>query len=176
MTGCACCAQQKSQNVLNIESWTQVCSIILVWRYHLLLKIYVGPSVKNGRFFRFQNSAGVLVQPWIGIFISKFEHLPKCLKKNLPWYFLKIMFTLRICNIFGENFEKNVKFWKFSIFFFLKIPAGFTRQFWSIFWYVKICQNFLCATSPKIKNFIWDNTLVHKVLIFWFIVIFDSPT
>ena len=53
----------------------QVYPKILVCPYHVLPKSYVGSYVGNGRFFRFWNSAGVLVQPWIRIFMSKFEVL-----------------------------------------------------------------------------------------------------
>ena len=46
---------------------------ILVCGYDLHSKIYMRSYVGNGRFLSFWNSAGVLVQPWIRIFMSKFE-------------------------------------------------------------------------------------------------------
>ena len=54
-----------------------------------------------------------------------------------------------------SDFQKKV--------FFLQFPLGFTADFFHFL----ICHKFLpilCATCPKIKNFIWDNTLVPKVI------------
>ena len=55
-----------TKNLKIFSAWSlgpQVHSILLVWDYHLLIDIYGGPYVENGRFLSFFNSAGVLVQP-----------------------------------------------------------------------------------------------------------------
>ena len=59
----------------------QVHSTILLWHQHLIQKLYVCLYVKNGTFLSFENSAGVLVQTWTWIFMSKFELFPVPLKK-----------------------------------------------------------------------------------------------
>ena len=55
-----------TKNLKIFSAWSlgpQVHPTVLVWDCHLLIDIYGGPYVENGRFLSFQNSAGVLVQP-----------------------------------------------------------------------------------------------------------------
>ena len=72
-----------TKNLKIFSGWSlgsQVWPTILVWRYYSLFGIYGGSYVKNGRFLSFFNSAGVLVQPWIRILMSKFGVFLICLK------------------------------------------------------------------------------------------------
>ena len=55
-----------TKNLKIFSAWSlgpQVHPTLLVWDCHLLIDIYGGPYVENGRFLSFFNSAGVLVQP-----------------------------------------------------------------------------------------------------------------
>ena len=154
-----------TKNFKIFSAWTlgpQVCSIILVWHYHLLLKIYMGPYVENGRFLSFQISAGVLVQPWNRIFTSKFEVLLICLKIRYPPRNLRNYVYFENIQKFWWKFWKFFKFWEFSIFFFFENSCWIPRLIWIVF---LICQNpfeFLCATCPNIKIFFGNNFLMHK--------------
>ena len=99
---------------------------ILVCLYHVLPKIYVGSYVGNGRCFRFWNSAGVLVQPWIRIFMSKFEVFLICYRTRNTMTNFRIYVYFKNMYYFLWNFPKIFKFWEFSIFFFFWKFAGFT--------------------------------------------------
>ena len=108
---------KKSQNFFSME-WPQVHPTLLVWDCHLLIDIYGGPYVENGRFSSFQNSAGVLVQPWNRIFTSKFEVLLICLKIRYPPRNLRNYVYFENIQKFWWKFWKIFKFWEFLIFFF----------------------------------------------------------
>ena len=108
---------------------------ILVCGHDLHYGIYVRSYLGNGTFLSFWNSAGVLVQPWIWIFMSKFEVLLECWKQyntlGLSWiyvYFEKKTFFLLTTGTFKnfKIFEKNV---------FFEIAAGFATGFCSFFQY-----------------------------------------
>ena len=59
-----------------------------------------------------------------------------------PWKFTKLCFFWEYVKLFLKNFKNFEILRIFDFFYFLKIPAGFTSQFGSFFWYVKIRPNF----------------------------------
>ena len=110
-----------TKNLKIFSAWSlgsQVYPTILVWCGYAHFGIYGGLYVKNGRFLSFFNSAGVLVQPWIRILMSKFEVFLECWKYyNTPfctWNYVYFGLT----NIFCCINHENSKFLEFSIFFF----------------------------------------------------------
>ena len=150
-----------TKNLKIFSAWSlgsQVYPTILVWCGYAHFGIYGGLYVKNGRFLSFFNSAGVLVQPWIRILMSKFEVFLECWKYyNTPfctWNYVYFGWT----NIFCCINHEDSKFLEFSMFFF-KISAGFTSQFCSFFRYVKICPNF-CVPHVRKSKFLLET-------IFW---------
>ena len=145
-----------TKNLKIISAWSlgsQVYPTILVWCGYAHFGIYGGLYVKNGRFLSFFNSAGVLVQPWIRILMSKFEVLLEYWKYyNTPfctWNYVYFGWT----NIFCCINHEDSKFLEFSIFFSkfrLDLQANFAR----FFDMSKSVQIFVCHMSEN-QNFYW---------------------
>ena len=97
-------------------------------------------------------SAGVLVQPWIRILMSKFEVFLECWKHyNIAfctWNYVYFGWT----NVFCYIHHQNLKFLEFlNFFFFFRISAGFATGFWSFFWYHTISKIFHVPHVRKLK-------------------------
>ena len=163
-----------TKNLKIFSAWSlgpQVCSTILVWRCHSFLTICEGPYVENGRFFSFQNYTGVLVQPWIRILMSKFEVFLEYWKHYntaaCTWNYVYFGWT----NIFFYIHHQNSKFLEFLKFFFFQNSCWIRNVILIIFLISCNFKKISCATCPKIKIFILDHSLMHKLSKFWLLVV-----
>ena len=155
---------------------SQVYPTILVWRCYALFGIYGGSYVKNGRFLSFFNSAGVLVQPWIRILMSKFEVFLECWKHYsiacCTWNYVFFGWT----NIFFYIHHQNSKFLEFLKFFFFQNSGWIRNGILIIFLISCNFKKISCATCLKIKIFISDHSSMHKLSKFWLVVVYKRIT
>ena len=107
---------KKSQNFFSMESWTSSTSHIIGMGLSLTDRYLWGPYVENGRFLSFQNSAGVLVQPWNRIYVKiwsasdmfKNTLLSEPFKKLcLFWEYKKIFVKILVVQLCKNMFVQN---------------------------------------------------------------------
>ena len=142
------CLLRATKNLKNFSKWSlgpQEHSTILVWPCHYLLEVCVVWSVKNGGFLSFQNSAGVLVQTWNRIFMSKFEVF--LMRTEMCYSLGNLQNYVSFKNMYPifQKISKILKFWEFSIFFiFWKFPLDLQANLARFFGMSKFVQIFMC--------------------------------